>query len=178
MKTCSGPSPVVVIVERPKPVTPARAVCRLPPWKRRDLDADVLRVRVGKLGDGRLDEHLRPAAVELLDDREDLGVPRLRCRDEQRVVVRVGDDLELLAGRPCRSRPGAWPDAPRMLPPGRLPPRDPLEPVPMISWRTSTRSSAFVFLSMYTRMLLSGSLTSESSAATRYLILFMSLSTA
>jgi hypothetical protein len=85
------PVVVVVIVERPKPVAnPGRL--SLPPASAVISAPMLRRSEVREFGDRRLDEHLRTALVEFLDERENFRVAGLRRGEQQRVVVAVGDD--------------------------------------------------------------------------------------
>jgi len=64
------------------------------------LDAELCGLVGLDLDDQRLDHHLRPAHVELFDDRPDVPVQRLRRRDDQRIGRRVGLD------HPCQGAAG------------------------------------------------------------------------
>ena len=66
------------------------------------LDAELRGLVGGDLDDQRLDEHLRAAHVEPLDDRAQVVVQRLGAHDDQRVARDVGLDRE--AARAARRR--------------------------------------------------------------------------
>ena len=80
--------------------------------ERLPLDAEFRRLVRRHLDDQRLDEHLRAAHVELLDDRAEVVVHRLGRHDDERVARRVGGDRRAVRGKrvaPAPARPRAAP---------------------------------------------------------------------
>ena len=79
--------------------------------QRLPLDAELGRLVRRDLDDQRLDEHLRAADVELLDDRAQIVVHRLGRHDDERVARRVGGDRRAVRREGRVAAPTARPDS-------------------------------------------------------------------